>query len=134
MGMANATVELRNPLRTDLGPVSIKALADTDSMHLCITLAIRDALELEAAEENPVTLADGTRRSVDYVGPVELRYAGRVGFVGALVMGDQPLLGVVPMEDMDLVVVPMTQRVIPNPANPGPGGSFALSPLPAPGV
>lgn len=32
------------------------------------------------------------------------------------------MLGVVPMEDMDLVVVPK---------NPGPGGSFALSPLPA---
>lgn len=130
MGIANATVELRNPRRTDLGPVSIEALADTGSVHLCIPAVIRDALELEAIEERPVVLADGTRRSVDYVGPIELRYEGRVGFTGALVMGDQPLLGVVPMEDMDLVVVPKTQRVIPNPANPGPGGSRALSPLP----
>ena len=129
MDVANATVELRNPRRTDLAPVSIEALADTGSVHLCITPAIRDALDLEAIEEKPVTLADGTRRSVDYVGPIELRYAGRIGFAGALVMGDQPLLGVVPMEDMDLVVVPKTQRVIPNPENPGPGGSLALSPL-----
>ena len=131
MGITNATVELRNPRRIDLEPVRIEALADTGSVHLCITPAIRDGLELEAVEEKPVVLADGTRRTVDYVGPIELRYAGRIGFAGALVMGDQPLLGVVPMEDMDLVVVPKTQRVIPNPENPGPGGSFALSPLPA---
>ena len=76
-----------------------------------------------------MVLADGTRRSVPYVGPIELRLADRIGFTGALVMGDQALLGVVPMEDMDLVVVPKTQRVIPNPANPGLGGSAALSPM-----
>ena len=130
VGIANATVELLNPRKTDLGPIRVEALADTGAVHLCITPAIRDALELEAIEERLVILADGTRRSVDYVGPIELRYAGRVGFTGALVMGDQPLLGVVPMEDMDLVVVPRTQRVIPNPENSGPGGSFVLSPLP----
>lgn len=130
MGITNATVELRNPRRTDLDPIRIGALADTGSVHLCITPAIRDALALETVEEKPVVLADGTRRTVDYVGPIELRYAGRTGFGGALVMGDQPLLGVVPMEDMDLVVVPKTQRVIPNPENPGPGGSMSLSPLP----
>lgn len=129
VGITNAVVELRNPRRRDLEPIEIEAMADTGSMHLCIPASIQDALELEALEERPVVLADGTRRSVPYVGPIELRYAGRVGFTGALVMGDQPLLGLVPMEDMDLVVVPKTQRVVPNPANPGPGGSFALSPL-----
>ena len=36
---------------------------------------------------------------VSYVGPIELRYAKRVGFAGALVLGDQPLLGAIPMED-----------------------------------
>ena len=129
VGISNAVVELRNPRRRDLEPIEIEAMADTGSMHLCIPASIQDSLELEALEERPVVLADGTRRSVPYVGPIELRYAGRVGFTGALVMGDQPLLGLVPMEDMDLVVVPKTQRVIPNPANPGRGGSFALSPL-----
>ena len=64
------------------------------------------------------------------MGPIELRFGGRTGFAGALVMGDQPLLGVIPMEDMDLVVVPKTRQVIPNPANPDAAGSIALSPLP----
>jgi hypothetical protein len=37
---------------------------------------------------------------------VELRFKNRIGFSGALVLGDQVLLGAIPMEDMDLFVVP----------------------------
>ena len=48
-----------------------------------------------------VTLADGSRNLVPYVGPIELRYSENpIGFSGALVMGDMPLLGVIPMEDI----------------------------------
>ena len=43
----------------------------------------------------------------------------------ALVMGDTPLLGAIPMEDMDLVVVPRTREVIVNPLNPDVGTSVA---------
>ena len=125
MGITTAKVQLRNPRRPELGVVEIDALADTGSTHLCITAEIRERLSLERAEDKPVTLADGTRRQVPYVGPIELRYGGRTGFTGALVMGDEPLLGLLPMEDMDLVVVPKTQEVIPNPANPGAGGAIA---------
>ena len=72
-----------------------------------------------------VTLADGSRKLAPYVGPIELRYRNRVGFAGALVMGDEPLLGVIPMEDMDLVVVPRTRQVIVNPLNPNVASSIA---------
>src|SRR2546430_8133531 len=41
--------------------------------------------------------------------PIELRFKNRVGFVGALVMGDQVLLGAIPMEDMDLVIIPSSR-------------------------
>ena len=90
-------------------------MADTGSVHLCIPESIRDRLALEPIEDKPVVLADGSRRSVACVGLIELRFGGRTGFSGALVMCDQPLLGVIPMEDMDLVVVPKTRQVIPNP-------------------
>lgn len=125
MGAARTKVKLRNPRRPELGVVEIDALADTGAMHLCIPPEIRDRLDLEAADDKPVTLADGTQRMVAYVGPVELRYGGRTGFTGALVMGDEPLLGQVPLEDMDLIVVPKTREVIPNPVSPGAGRSFA---------
>jgi hypothetical protein len=37
---------------------------------------------------------------------------------GALVLGDQVLLGAIPMEDTDRVVDPARQRIMPNPASP----------------
>jgi hypothetical protein len=55
---------------------------------------------------------------VPYVGPIEIRYKNRVGFAGALVMGDQTLLGAIPLEDMDLVVIPKTRSIDVNPASP----------------
>ena len=54
-----------------------------------------------------------------------MRYENRIGFSGALVMGDQPLLGAIPMEDMDLVVVPKTREVIVNPSSPNIASSIA---------
>jgi hypothetical protein len=38
--------------------------------------------------------------------------------VGAFVMGDEVVLGAVPMEDMDLVVSPLTREVTVNPKHP----------------
>ena len=72
-------------------------------------------------------MSDGSRKLVPYVGPIELRYENRIGFAGALVMGDEPLLGVISMEDMDLVVVPRTRQVIVNPLNPNVASSVARS-------
>jgi hypothetical protein len=55
---------------------------------------------------------------VTYVGPVEARFKNRVAFVGAIVMGDEVLFGAIPMEDMELVVLPHQRRVDLNPLNP----------------
>lgn len=125
MGLANAKIELRNPGRPELEAVEIDALADTGAVHLCIPPHIQIRLQLEEMDTKEVILADGSRKLAPYVGPVELRYGNRVGFAGALVMGDEPLLGVIPMEDMDLVVVPRTRQVIGNPLNPNVASSIA---------
>ena len=125
MGLANAKVELRNPRKPELEAVEIDALADTGAVHLCIPPHIQIQLQLEEIDSKEVTLADGSQRAVPYVGPIELRYRNRVGFAGALVIGDEPLLGVIPMEDMDLVIVPRTRQVIVNPLNPNMASSGA---------
>ena len=118
MGLTGAKVRLRNPRLPDLEPVEIDALADTGSVHLCIPRWLQRRLQLEESERKPVTLADGRVVQVPYVGPLELRFENRVGFTGALVMGEQPLLGAIPMEDMDLAVVPRTRQVVVNPESP----------------
>ena len=118
MGLTNANITLKNPRLPELEAVYIEALADIGAVHLCIPSRIQAQLQLEEIDRKEVTLADGSHRQVPYVGPIELRYKNRVGFAGALVMGDQPLLGVIPMEDMDLVIVPRTREVIVNPNSP----------------
>jgi hypothetical protein len=45
-------------------------------------------------------------------------HPNRIGFAGALVMGDQVLLGAIPMEDLDLVVIPKTRTLDLNPDSP----------------
>jgi clan AA aspartic protease len=118
MGITYAELMLANPVRPDLSPVTCPALADTGAIHLCIPMHVALQLGLDTLEQREVTLADGSKKLVPYVGPVSLRFANRQCFVGALVMGDEVLLGAIPMEDMDLVVVPMRREVMVNPASP----------------
>lgn len=81
-------------------------------------LAQLDALQLEAIDRKEVSSANGSKKMVPYAGPIELHFKNRVGFSGALVMGDQVLLGAIPMEDMDLVVIPKTRTLDLNPESP----------------
>ena len=118
MGLTRTKIELRNPRRPDLPAVEIDALADTGSDHMCIPQWLQRQLALEEADTRDIVLADGSKRSVPLVGPLQLCFANRTGFVGALVMGHQPLLGAIAMQDLDLVVVPRTRRVVVNPASP----------------
>jgi clan AA aspartic protease len=118
MGLAFAMLTLKNPRRADLGAVSVEALADTGSVYLVIPPHVQLQLDLEPVDEKEVTLADDSKRMVPYVGPLEVRFKNRTAFTGAIVMGDQVLLGAIPMEDMDLVVMPNQRRVDINPANP----------------
>jgi clan AA aspartic protease len=125
MGLTHAKITLSNPRLPDLEPVEIRALADTGALHLCIPNHIVIQLGLETVEEREVTLADGTKRAVPYVGPIRMDYLNRTGFTGALVLGDEALIGAIQMEDMDLVVAPGTQQLIANPESPNVPASTA---------
>ncbi len=125
MGLINANVELRNPRKPELEPVHVDALIDSGSVHLCIPEHIRIQMKLDEIDKKEVTLADGSQKLVPYVGPIELRFKNRIGFAGALVMGDQALLGAILMEDMDLVIIPKTRTLGVNPCSPNIATSIA---------
>ena len=125
MGLVSSTILLKNPRLPDFEGMEVEALADSGAVHLCIPEHVRSGLQLDAISEKEVTLADGSTRRVPYVGPIELRFKNRVGFAGALVMGDQVLIGAIPMEDMDLIIVPKTRTLDVNPSSPNIGSSIA---------
>lgn len=118
MGLVYASISLRNPREPQLHPVEVQALVDAGATHLCMPESVAIQLKLETAYEREVTQADGSTKRCPYVGPVEVRFDGRASFTGALVLGDEVLLGAAPMEDMDLIISPMTHNVVPNPRSP----------------
>ncbi len=118
MGNVFADIELSNPRRSELRPVRIRALADTGALTLCIPEHVALQLELETESTREISVADGRKMSVPYVGPIRVGFGNRICFAGALVLGDEVLLGVVPMEDMDLVISPGRREVTVDPASP----------------
>jgi len=125
MGLATAKIILENPKDQTLEPIEVDSLADSGAVHLCIPEHLRIQLNLKEIDKKEVILADGSKQVVPYVGPIQIRFKNRVGFAGALVMGDQVLLGAIPMEDLDLVILPKKRIVDVNPASPNIGTSIA---------
>jgi clan AA aspartic protease len=118
MGRIYAEIDLSNPRQPELAPVHVNALADTGALMLCIPEHIALQLQLETESTREVSVADGWNISVPYVGPVRVHFGKRMCFVGALVLGDEVLLGAVPMEDIDLVLSPGRREVTVDPASP----------------
>lgn len=118
MGLIRVAINVGNPSKPDLQPIEQIALVNTGALHLCIPEHVALQLDLKELEQREVMLADGKRSRVPYCGPVELRFKNRRCFVGALILGDECLLGAIPMEDMDLVVHPARLTVEVNPQSP----------------
>ncbi|MEK6745757.1 MAG: clan AA aspartic protease [Pseudomonadota bacterium] len=118
MGLSYGEIIIGNPRLPEIVPMKVSALADTGAIMLCIPPHIALQLKLETVESRDVTLADGKELSVPYVGPIQVSFKNRTSFSGALVMGDEVLLGAIQMEDMDLVVFPREQKIDVNPLSP----------------
>lgn len=118
MGLFYTELTLKNPRDESLQPLQVRALADTGALMLCLPQHIASQLGLETQELRDATIADGTVHKVPYAGPVEVCFENRHCYVGALIMGDDVLLGAVPMEDMDLVLSPAHRKIVVNPESP----------------
>ena len=118
MGHVFATIRLSNPCRPELDAIETRALVDSGALMLCIPEHVALQLELETQSRREVTVADGRKKSVPYAGPIRVDFENRFCFVGGLVLGDEVLLGSVPMEDMDLIISPTRRKLMPDPASP----------------
>ncbi len=131
MGAVHAEIELVNyadQIRVEDGTraaenvrrKTVRALADSGATVLVIPESLREELGLGTIGKRLVGIADGSVRECDLVGPVEVRFEGRntVGNAVAMPEVQEILLGSVQMEEMDLVIDPLAQRLIANPASP----------------
>ena len=118
MGIIYADLRLSNFGRADLEEITTNALVDTDVLDLVIPEHVAIQLQLKDLKPREVHLAAGSRKMVRYVGPIKVEMMGRDCVTAAAVMGDQVLLGAIPMEAMDMVVHPRSQQIGPNPESP----------------
>lgn len=119
MGLTYAALQLRNLIKNN--EVEVRALVDTGAMFMCVpeAVAIQLGFDPEEVSTQVVTLADGRQKKVPRIAPIEIRFAeDRTYVTEALVLGDEALMGVLPMEAMDLVVDPRKQEITFNPQHP----------------
>jgi len=94
--------------------VSITALVDTGATTLVIGEDLRKQLGLDVVDTYTVTLAGGTEAPCNVTEPVQICWKNRTSSVRAWVLPDeeQVLLGVIPLEEMDLIVDPVKQSLV----------------------
>jgi clan AA aspartic protease len=125
MGIIRQHLRLSNIAMPQIEEVDALALVDSGSLELCIPQSLADRLKLTRLQDREVILASGEVRKVPYVGGVKVEMFGRETTVAANVMGDEVLLGAIPMEAMDLLIHPASLQLIPNPAHPNIPASLA---------
>ncbi len=100
--------------------IEVNALVDTDTTFICVSeeVALQLGFDINEVSQQVVTLADGHQRKVPKIAPIEIMFGNRSCVTEAVVLGNEPLLGVIPMGAMDLMVDPRQQKVVANPQHP----------------
>jgi clan AA aspartic protease len=125
MGIVRTSITLKNAkdmYKAEFGIIkeqeirqtTVNALVDTGAWTLVINEAIREELGLAVTKTESGTLADGTQAVYKLAGPLEVRWKDRYVICDALVIpnADEPLLGAIPLEAMDLTVNPRNEEVV----------------------
>jgi clan AA aspartic protease len=98
----------------------LEALVDTGATMLMLPADVIQKLGLLPAGYRKVRYADGRTREVPWVGGIRITILGRDAIVSALVedTGTTPLIGQIPLEELDLLVDPKSRELRVNPASP----------------
>jgi clan AA aspartic protease len=118
MGIIYAPLKLTNLFNRQA--VEVNALVDTGATFMCVTeeIALQLGFDTTEVSQQTVTFADGRQRKVPKIAPVEIAFANRSYVTEAVVLGDEPLMGVIPLEAMDLIINPQQQMLMVNPRHP----------------
>jgi clan AA aspartic protease len=96
----------------DVRTVTLSALVDTGASTLVINDKICRQLGLSIEETRIATLAGGVRKECKITEPVQIQWKERKVSCNALVMPEgNVLLGVIPLEFMDLMVDPVRHEL-----------------------
>ena len=126
MGVFHVPVKLRNwqnrflPKDKRGKDVECDVLVDSGAAELALPADIIAKLKLEETGSVRVYTADGGEHNYRVFGIVDLEIQGRTCQVRAIELprGAEPLLGAVPLEEMDWHISPSGKKLVPNPKSP----------------
>ncbi|GHT11552.1 hypothetical protein FACS1894170_05280 [Planctomycetales bacterium] len=93
--------------------VRVNALVDSGCATLAVNEKIKDQLGLAVLRTSEGVLANGLAQIVEVVGPVTIRFMNRQAICQAICVPgtDEVLLGVIPIEEMDVIIDPVKQEL-----------------------
>ncbi len=126
MGIFRVPIAVRNWQNQFLPPelkgedATCMALVDSGAAELALPTEIIDKLRLEQLGTIGVRTADNSLHEYRVFGMVELEVQGRQCHVRVIELprGSEPLLGAVPLEEMDWHISPLERKLLPNPQSP----------------
>jgi len=100
--------------------ITVSMVVDSGAYMMAINETIQAQLNLSFIEKRKSIMADGSIVEHDVVGPIHVKFANRTAICSAVVLqGDnEPLLGAIPMEEMDVIIHPGRQEMMVNPDHP----------------
>jgi clan AA aspartic protease len=103
--------------KQDIKKEIVTALVDSGAYMMCINEHIQSQLDLMVIDYIEAELADGSIQKLPIVGPLIINFKNRTTSCNAAVLpgNSEVLLGAIPMEDMDVVLVPKLQTIDVNP-------------------
>jgi clan AA aspartic protease len=125
MGEVHAEITLRNGgdivlarsghiQKQNIRSITVTAVVDTGSMTLVMGEDMREKLGLVITETDSVILAGGDKAPCGITEPVEICWEDRTASIRAVVMPgeEEVLLGVIPLEEMNLIVDPVNETLV----------------------
>lgn len=104
----------------EIKKMTVNMAVDSGAYMMAINETIQAQLGLSFIEKRKAIMADGSVNEYDVVGPIQVKFANRTATCSAMVLqGDnEPLLGAIPMEEMDVIIHPRRQELMVNPEHP----------------
>jgi clan AA aspartic protease len=106
--------------KSNIRSMTLNILVDTGAYNLAVNERIANQLGLVKLKEQSFIIADRTEQIFDIVGPVDIVFENRETTTRAVLLpgNAEPLLGQIPLEDMDIVLLPKEEKMIVNPLSP----------------
>ena len=100
--------------------INVNMMVDSGAYMMAINETIQEQLDLSFIEKRKAIMADGSVQEYDVVGPIVVKFKNRTATCNAFVLqgSNEPLLGAIPMEEMDVLIHPLRQELIVNPEHP----------------